>query len=115
MAVVVFALPILPGKQEAWRRYMQELLGRRRGEFEASRRTLSICRERGWLTQSGGADLVIGYVEAEDLDQLLAGLQTPDRPFERWYRRQLLDLHGLDLHKTLGEHRVELVLDWQRP
>src|SRR5947209_6288030 len=48
VAVLAFALPILPGKQEAWRRFCQELLESRFCEYQESRQRLGITREVTW-------------------------------------------------------------------
>ena len=53
---ILVVAPILPGKAEAWRRFIQEMWGSRRREYEASRRRLGIRVERAWISETRQAD-----------------------------------------------------------
>ena len=46
MRAITFALSILPGKQEAWRRCLQEVLDVYRSDYEAFRRQLPSFRPK---------------------------------------------------------------------
>jgi hypothetical protein len=116
MATLAFVSPILPGKQETWRRFCQKLLGSRRCEYEESRKRLGIRKEQAWLQMAQGAyqgDLAIVYLEVEHPEQLVRQLGTSDDPFDRWFRQQLLDLYGLDLTHLAVRPPNELVFSWQ--
>ena len=113
MATVGLASPILPGKQEEWRRFCQVLQGSRRAEYEESRRRLGITRELEWLAQAPRGEVVIVYLEVEHPEQLLTKLATSQEPFDCWLRKQLLELHGLDLAQMLERSTRELILAWQ--
>jgi len=104
--------PILPGKQEAWRRFCQALLGGRLREYTESRRRLGITKEMVWLAQTPQSDLAIVYLEATHPEQVLLRLGASDIPFDCWLRKQLLELHGLDLTQP-PRPATELVLAWQ--
>src|SRR5579859_4773700 len=58
-------LPILPGKQEAWRRFCQELEGSRHGEYEWTRQRLGITKECIWFAQMPQGEMAIVYLEME--------------------------------------------------
>jgi hypothetical protein len=106
-------LPILPGKQEAWRRFCQTLLGRRFCEYAESRRRLGITKELIWLAQTPQGDLAVIYLEAPDPEYMLVQLGASDLPFDRWLRNQWRELHGLDLTQPPSGPTNELVLAWQ--
>jgi len=42
MAPLAMTLPLLPGKTEDWKRWVQEMAGARLSEFQASRKRLGI-------------------------------------------------------------------------
>jgi hypothetical protein len=113
VAVLAFALPILPGKQEAWRRFCQELLESRYREYEESRQNLSISREVIWFTQTAQGEMAIVFLEAEHPEQLVAGLEESNLPFDSWLRQQLLELHGLDAGRLFHGLTQELIFTWQ--
>ena len=113
MAVLAFALPILPGKQEAWRRFCQELLESHSGEYQESRRRLGITREVTWFSQTAQGEMALVYLEADHPEQVFPALAASDLHFDSWLRQQLLELHGLDVAKLPHGLAHELIFTWQ--
>jgi hypothetical protein len=111
--IALMIAPILPGKAEAWRRFMQEMGGSRRGEYEASRRRLGIRVERAWISETRRRTIGIIIIEANHLEQALADLATSDHPFDRWFREQLLTLQGVDLARPDPALLPDLIFAWQ--
>jgi len=110
-------LPILPGKQEEWRRFCQALQGSRRCQYEESRQRLGITKELAWLyapVQPPQGEIVVVSMEAEHPEQVLLQLAASDILFDRWYRQQLLELHGLDVTEALSRPPNELVFVWKQ-
>ena len=114
MAALTLVWPILPGKQEAWRRFCQALHGGRFCEYAESRRRLGITKELIWLAQTPHGDLAVVYMEAPDPERVLAQLSASDHPFDSWLRKQWRELHGLDLAQPPSGPANELVLEWPR-
>jgi hypothetical protein len=115
VTAITFVWPILPGKQEAWRRFCQVLVGRHVREYVESRRRLGITRELIWLAQTPESDLAMMYVEVQHPEDILVQLGASAHPFDRWLRQQLLELHGLNLTQLASYPANELVLVWQTP
>ena len=113
MVVLAFALPILPGKQEAWRRFCQELLESRYWEYEESRQRLGITREVTCFAQTVQGEMAIVYLETDHPEQVFPGLAESDLPFDSWLRQQLLELHGLDVARLPHGLTHELIFTWQ--
>lgn len=113
MAVLAFALPILPGKQEAWRRFCQELLESRHWEYQKSRQRLGVIREVTWFAQTVQGEMAIVYLEAEHPEQVFPALAESDLPFDGWFRQQLVELHGLDIAKLPHGLAHALIFTWQ--
>lgn len=112
---VIFAAPLLPGKAEAWRRFIQEMTGLRRHDYEASRQRLGITAEWIWLIPAGPQETVVILVKATRPEQVLDRIAASDWPFESWFRQQLLALHGLDLTQSPHLTLSELMLAWHAP
>ena len=106
-------LPILPGKQEAWRRFYQELQGSRRCEYELSRKWLGIKKECIWFAQMPQGEMAIITIKAENPELVFARLVTSDSSFDRWFCSQLLELHGLDVSQLPSRPCSEVVFMWQ--
>lgn len=113
MQAFAFASLILPGKQEAWRRFLQEMLEFRQSEHEESRRGLGITRELVWLAQTRQGDVVITYLEADDPLQVLMKLAASNLPFDRWFREQLREFHGLDPAQLPLRLLAEQMFEWR--
>lgn len=112
MALIVLALPIVRGKQEAWRRFCQELQGTRRDEFEASRQRHGIHEEAAWLVLGESGDLAILLLHVDEPGSLLARLGSSSKPFDIWFRHQVCTLHGVDLAQPPRTLYGELTFFW---
>jgi hypothetical protein len=110
-STITLITPILPGKAEAWRRFVQEILEVRRAEYEESRRRLGITGERAWIAETLHAAVAIITIDTCQPEQLITQLAASDLPFDCWLREQLLTLQGIDLTKVV----LDLVLDWRKP
>ena len=97
MSGIVLTFPILAGKVEAWRRFCQELSGSRRKTYEASRQRLGITRERLALVNTAFGATAVTTLEAPNVALALGQIIASVLPFDLWYRKQLLNLHGINL------------------
>lgn len=103
--------PLLPGKQEAWRQFCQTLEGSRRHEYSGSLQRMGITKQKVWLSQTQQMDLVHLHLQMDQGARAMTALASSTRPFDRWLRKQVRDLHGLDL-KQLAQSVPELILVW---
>ena len=110
MALMAFAVPILPGKTEQWRRFVGDLNGPRRGEYEESRRRLGI-RERTFLQSSPQGDVVIVTLEGDDPAGSLRRFAATNDPFTRWFAQQVHEIHGIELAQIVLMPPPELAVD----
>ena len=92
---------------------MQEIQGSRRNEYEGSRQRLGITREMVYLQQAPRREIVIVQLEADDPEQVFSRLVASAFAFDRWLKRQILEIHGLDLSQSLPATSKELVFTWQ--
>jgi len=108
MMAVVF--PIVPGKLDEWRQWMDDLNGPRRAEFEASRREAGI-HERTFLQSTPMGDLVIVTVEGDDPGASFGQLLHKDDEFTRWFVANATAAHGFDPSQLPAGPPSELVID----
>jgi hypothetical protein len=119
MPGIILTFPIVAGKVEAWRRFCQELSGSRRQMYEASRRRLGITRERVTLVETAFGSAAVTTIEAPDVDRALGQIIASKLPFDRWYREQVRELHGINLagyerfqQQTSLPPNQELIFEW---
>lgn len=115
MATLAFVAFILPGKQEAWRRFYQALEGSRRHQYEEFHKRLRITKELVWLAETPQGEMTIVYVEADSPERMIPDLGASKLPFDCWFKEQLLELYGLDVQKHRAKQLNELVFAWSRP
>jgi hypothetical protein len=122
MSGITLTFPILAGKVEAWRRFCQELAGSRRQAYEDSRRQLGITRERLALVETAFGSAAVTTLEAHDMGQALDQIIVSDLPFDRWYREQVQNLHGVNLERyevflqqVPPAENQELLFEWVLP
>ena len=109
MTEIVFATPVVRGKEETDRETRAEMAGARREEYEAALRDAGIERQAVWHQQMpDGGTLAIVYVQATDRDahQRFA---TSDAEISRWFVQQMQEVHGRDVSQP--PLPVELILD----
>lgn len=112
MTVMTFAMLILPGKHEAWLRFIQEMRDLRSGEYQESRRRVGITEEAIWLVETLSGDLILINLEVADPEAALKALASSELPFDRWYCDQLQMLHGLNIFRLLAGEPRQLMFKW---
>jgi hypothetical protein len=108
---IAFTIPILPGKEELDRQTMEELVGPRRDEFEASRKRLGITREAAWHQETPNGTAAVVCLEADDLGTAMHGIASSQEPFDVWFRERMAEIHGVDLAEPAPPPKQ--VLDFQ--
>jgi hypothetical protein len=111
MSETVFAIPVMPGKEEADREMRAEMAGAHRDQYEAALKEAGITRQAVWHQQmpDGGA-LAIVYVESKDPDAHQRFVSS-DTDVSRWFVRQMQGIHGRDV--SAPPLPVEKVLDFR--
>ncbi len=112
MQSLAFALPVTPGKTEEWRQWSLDMLGPRRNEYQASRSRMGINTERAYLQHTPQGDMVIVYLEGDDIVRSFQSFATSQDAFDVWFRQRAKDLFsGLDLSQPPPGPLSELVFD----
>jgi hypothetical protein len=110
MPLMAVAFPILPGKTDEWRTWMEELNGARRDDFVASRRAAGV-HERAFLQSTPMGDLVIVTLEGGDPGRAFGKMMSADDEFTRWFTARAQEIHGVDLSERPKSAPSELIVD----
>jgi hypothetical protein len=94
MPAMTFVAPLLPGKEEEWRRFVQEAVEERLPEYEQLRQRLGISNESVWLARTKAGETVVVHLEVEGAGSIAPVLVTSEAPFDVWLKERLLDFHG---------------------
>jgi len=109
MPAMTFAAPILPGKEEEWRRFVQEVTEELSDDYEDCRRRLGVTNESVWLVGTDGGETAMAYLEAGDPARVLPALRASKRPFDVWLKGRLSELHGDALAQMPRRTMAELI------
>jgi hypothetical protein len=110
MPSLALAIPLPPGRTDAWRHFMDELKGPRRADVQDMLRRAQLTRHNFYLQQTPQGDLAIVYLEG-DIAHAFHHFATSDHPFERWIRQQVLETEGVDLTKPFPGPLPEVVFE----
>jgi hypothetical protein len=111
MPMMAVAFPILPGKTDEWRAWMDELNGSRRTEFVASRSGAGV-RERTFLQSTPMGDMVIVTLEGDDPGRAFGQMMGASDAFTTWFLANVQAIHGMDLSVPMpGGPPSHLVVD----
>jgi hypothetical protein len=112
MAIFVLPVPILPGKLDQWRRFMDELNGPRYAEFVESRRQVGI-RERTFFHSTAAGDMAILVWEGDDPAGAIQVFRDAHDEFSRWQVQMAQEVHGFNPNGAIPA-LPELVIDSER-
>ena len=100
---ITLIIPILMGRAEAWRRFLQELQGSRQAEFRGwcCRNRLQVHDIR--LHDALGGSMIMVKCATVDQSQGIPALTDMTHAFDRWFVTQIKRLHGLDLTAIANE------------
>jgi hypothetical protein len=111
---ICLALPILPGKTDEARAFMQELEGPRKPDYDRSERRIGIPKELWFLAAMPSGDHFIAYMESENFSRALGLFSQSQDEFDLWFKDQLANATGVDLNNPPPDMRLpELMSNYQ--
>src|SRR5215212_11206751 len=115
MAVVAFALPILPGQDDLVKSMAESVSdsGGLREEYEESRKRLGISEEKVWVQKTPIGQAIIVYWETEDPQRTLRQMADAQDEFDKQFRELIESAApAIDLTKD-NPLSNELLFQWQ--
>jgi hypothetical protein len=97
MSSISFVIPVLPGKEQADREWMDAMAGARRDEYQSAWKNAGVTRHAVWQQQTADGTVDVVYLEADDIPAAMEDITSSDEPFQQWFRERVLDVHGIDL------------------
>ncbi len=114
MAATMTIFKIMPGKTREYLDFAREMKDVRPGEHAASRRRLGIATERVWIEPTNAGDVLLYYLEGDDLEKSFRGLADSKDSFDVWFKGRFLDITGVDLGRPEAVELGELVFESPR-
>lgn len=112
MAVFNGMFPVLPGKEDAARKFAESTTGPRLKDFIEQQSHASIVRETWTLQQTPAGSFVLVWFEG-DVEKAFADIGSDQGEFATWFRAQVKDVTGVDLAAPDDSPPPEVLVDWQ--
>jgi hypothetical protein len=96
MTEAAIAMPIAPGKTEAWKAALESLTGPRYDEYEASRRRFGLTGQTTFLQRTPMGDLALIHLTGSDVHDSFHRMSNSTDAWDVQWRELTRDLHGVD-------------------
>jgi hypothetical protein len=111
---LVRAFPLLPGKRAAFDSFVAEVK-RRRDETAQFYASYGIARETWHVQQSVVGDIIICCTDIEKLQPAAAKYAASRAPYEAWFKKQVLEICGVDANTQPLGPECTMVFDSTAP
>ena len=109
MGVVV--APIMEGKLDIWKTWIEELNGSRKTELKEFNGRYGLTRHAAWLAETPAGPVVVAMHEGSGADEFMPKLGAAQHAFDRWFRDKIKEIHGFDVTQPPPGPPPELYLD----
>jgi hypothetical protein len=98
MDQALFTLPILPGKTEAARAFLQEMNGPRKQELAACGQGVGVTKEVWAIQQTPQGDMYVAYMAGDNIARAFAQVAASQSEFDRWFKQRVQETTGVDMN-----------------
>lgn len=109
---ICLVLPILDGKSQDARAFMEELENSRKSDYDRSERRIGIPKELWFLAALPSGDHFIAYMESENFGNSLAMFSQSQDEFDLWFKDRLANATGVDLNNPPKMQLPELLSNY---
>ena len=110
MAVFNGVFPVLPGQEDAARAFAAETIGPRKAQLAEHLNRSSVTRETWTLQETPMGSLIDVWFEG-DVESAFVDLATSDSEYITWFRKQVIDITGVDLAAPPAGPMPEVLID----
>ena len=91
------ATPIVEGKLDTWKQWIEELNGSRKQEFSSFNSRYGLTKHEAWLAQTPAGPMVIAIHEGPGSGDFMPKLGPSQDSFDVSFKEKLMEIHGLDV------------------
>jgi hypothetical protein len=96
---LAIAVPIAPGKTEAWRRALENLVGPQYHDYDVSRRRYGLTSQTTFVQRTPMGDFALIHLTGPDVREAFHAMSNSQDPWDVEWRKLTLNLHGIDFAK----------------
>jgi hypothetical protein len=110
MQTLAIALPLVPGGRERLLQLREIARGERREEHDDFFRR-HVFKENWYLQSTPNGDMVILYLETDDIGRLFGSIAATTHPYDHWHLDRAVEIHGVDFRKPPGGPLPEVLFE----
>jgi hypothetical protein len=111
MDQTLFTLPILPGKTEAARAFLQEMDGPRKSQLVECGQSMGVSKETWAIQQTPQGDVFVVYMAGDNIAQTFTQMAASQTEFDRWVKQQVQATTGADMNTPPSGPISEILTD----
>jgi hypothetical protein len=96
---LAIAVPIAPGKTEAWRQALENLVGPQYHDYDVSRRRYGLTSQTTFVQRTPMGDFALIHLTGPNVRQAFHAMSSSQDPWDVEWRKLTLNLHGIDFAK----------------
>jgi hypothetical protein len=112
MQHINLVLPVLDGKSQEARDFMDELENKRKDAYNRSERRIGITKELWWIASLPSGDHLVAYMETDDFANALGLFSQSRDEFDLWFKDRLNNATGIDLNNPPDIQLPELLSNY---
>src|SRR5262245_16114255 len=112
MAVHNFAVPVLPGKENAARAFAKEAVGSHAHHYTSLMKASGTTRVTWTFQPTPASALLLVWFEADDVTRIFQILATRSGEDADWMRARIKEVGGFDMQQPMPGSPPELVMEW---
>jgi hypothetical protein len=112
MQSIIISLPILPGKTESLKKFSKTVKEEKWKDYERVQKKSGIKKERDFLQVTPMGDMLLFYIESEDIQKTFMSFTTTKDPFDLWYIEEMKKNTGVDFSQPSSGPLPELLISY---
>ena len=96
MPTILFAIPLKPGKLNAYKAFSKEITGPKKKEYADLLKRYGLKSAKVWHHTFGDKEyIMVLHDTEEDAQERLKNWSSSSHPFDRWFNEQILNCYDI--------------------
>lgn len=113
MDQTLFTLPILDGKEDIARAFLNELESERKDQFAESQERLHLYKETWAIQQLPQGAFYVVYFHGDSISEAFQKFAASENTFDVWFKQQVKETTGADLNTPPAGPMSEILSDYE--
>ena len=108
VTAVAFAVPILEGKSDTWKKFIADVKGDRAEEWGEARAAAGLTQETVWHQARAAGEFAVVYQEGPDLASVMQRFAASETAIDKDFVAMVSDVHGMDPSQPMPAGKLSI-------